>query len=77
MKDFIRLAFSHRITADALRVATVVGTLLNGINQGGSLLSGQAIAWGPVMLTFVVPYCVATYAAVRNEARLRANDRDV
>ena len=74
MKDFIRLVLSGRIAADALRVAIVVGTLLNGVNQGAALFGGEAIAWGSVVLNFIVPYCVATYAAARNEARLRSND---
>jgi hypothetical protein len=76
VKYLIRLALSRRIAGDALRVALVVGALLNVINQGASLLGGQAIAWGSVALNFVVPYCVATYAAARNEARLRENVRD-
>jgi hypothetical protein len=39
VKDFACPAFSRRIAADALRVALVVGILLNGINQGGRLLA--------------------------------------
>lgn len=72
----MRLAFSRRIVADAVRVALVVGALLNCINEGGALLSGQGIAWGSIVLNFVVPYCVATYAAARNEARLHAKARE-
>lgn len=77
VKDFIRLALSRRIVADALRAAIVVGTLLNCINQGAALFRGEAIAWGSAVLNFIVPYCVATYAAVRNEARLRGDDREM
>jgi hypothetical protein len=43
--------------------ACVVGTILNLINQGDGLVSGKVTLW-KVALTFVVPYCVATYGAV-------------
>ena len=68
-----RLALSRRIAASALRVALVVGVLLNAINEGKALLTGGGIHWLPVVLNFVVPYCVASYAAARNEARRGAD----
>ena len=45
-------------------VALVVGTILNLINQGDALLSGGPLDWTKIVLTFAVPYCVATYGAV-------------
>jgi hypothetical protein len=45
-------------------VALVVGTILNLINQGDALLAGASIDLLKVALTFIVPYCVATYGAV-------------
>lgn len=67
MTDFWRLAFSRRIVVNALKVALVIGTILNIINQGGAILSGHGIAWGHVILNYVTPYCVATWSAVKNE----------
>jgi hypothetical protein len=45
-------------------VAVVVGTILNLINQGDALLSGAHVNLAKIILTFAVPYCVATYGAV-------------
>ncbi len=67
MKDFWELAFSRRIVFNALKIAAVIGTVLNIINQGGAILSGHNIAWGHIALNYLTPYCVATWSAVKNE----------
>ena len=49
-------------------VCAVVGTLLVAINQGNTILGGNAsleLAW-KVPLTYAVPYTVATVSAVLN-----------
>ena len=61
----------------SLRVALVVGTLLVAINQADALIAGP-ITSGLLMrigLTYVVPFCVATYGALAN-ARGRAGADD-
>lgn len=58
-----------RIVLTALKVSFVVGTVLNLINQGEALSSGHTIVWWRVALNYVVPYCVSSYSAARNEAR--------
>lgn len=48
--------------------ALVVGTILVAINQGAVLLSGHpppSLAW-QVPLTYLVPFCVATWGALSN-----------
>jgi hypothetical protein len=45
-------------------VALIVGTILNLINQGDTLFGGGRLNVTKLILTFVVPYCVATYGAV-------------
>jgi len=45
-------------------VALVVGVVLNLINQGDVLFTGGDVNWLKAGLTFIVPYCVATYGAV-------------
>jgi hypothetical protein len=45
-------------------VAVIVGTILNVINQGDALLGEGHLNFAKVILTFAVPYCVATYGAV-------------
>lgn len=53
----------------AIKVALVVGTILNLINQGGRLLDGLPLSWFHVGLNYLVPYCVSSYSAARNEMR--------
>ena len=67
MKTFWSLAFSRRIVFNALRVALVVGTVLNAINQGAAILAWHNIAWGHVALNYLTPYLVATWSATVNE----------
>jgi hypothetical protein len=59
-----RLATSGGVPRRSFKVALVVGTALNLINQGDALLGGGAIDWGKVVLTFMMPYAVSTYGAV-------------
>lgn len=65
----LRIASRRQIVLPALKVALVVGTLLNLVNQGGSLLSGEPINLMQMLLNFVVPFCVSSYSAARNEMR--------
>lgn len=51
----------------ALKVALVVGSLLNLVNQGGNLLDGLPLNTVQMLMNFVVPYCVSSYSAARNE----------
>lgn len=51
----------------AIKVAMVVGTVLNIINQGGCLLDGLPPLWLHVVLNYLVPYLVSSYSAARNE----------
>jgi len=55
----------------SLMAAVVVGTILNLINQGDALFAGAQLNLVKLILTFAVPYAVATYGAV--SYRLRAS----
>jgi hypothetical protein len=61
---------SDGVPKRSLIVASIVGTILNLINQGDILLSGSRLNFWKLVLTFAVPYAVATYGAV--SYRLRA-----
>jgi hypothetical protein len=63
---WIHEASQREIVVRSLKVAAVVGTLLVAINHGDRLLSSQVdlAAWLKIGLTYLVPYGVATYAAV-------------
>lgn len=67
MRRWLQVLRMPSILGSALRIAAVVGTLLNLINQGSQLLAGESVSWPHVVLNYVVPFCVATYSAARNE----------
>lgn len=67
MKSMMCLILSARIVKSALRVALVVGTALNLINQGEDILAGNNISWFHLLLNYFVPYCVASYSAARSQ----------
>lgn len=67
MQTFFGTVFSKPIVVGALRVSFVVGCVLNLINQGEAIFSGGPIAWGHVLLNFLVPYAVSSYSAARNQ----------
>jgi hypothetical protein len=67
--DRLRTFVEPHIVATAVRVALVVGTLLNLINQGPELLSHVGISWQKIAMNYVVPYCVATYSASATQWR--------
>jgi hypothetical protein len=55
---------SDGVPRRSLIVALIVGTTLNLINQGDAIFGGAHLNLTKIILTFVVPYCVATYGAV-------------
>lgn len=58
-----RCCVGEGVPRRSLAVALVVGTILNLINQGDALLAGEELDLVKMGLTFIVPYCVATYGA--------------
>ena len=56
--------FRPDIAKRSLLTAVLVGTILNLINQGDSLIGGGSVDLLKCALTYAVPYCVATYGAV-------------
>ncbi len=71
MQRFWSIAVQKHIVVNASRIALVVGTVLNLINQGEAILAYNGISWGQVAMNYLVPYCVATYSAVKNELNRR------
>ncbi|MBI2277081.1 MAG: nitrate/nitrite transporter NrtS [Dechloromonas sp.] len=69
LTPLIQTACQPSIVRAAIKVALVVGTILNLINQGGRLVEGLSPAWFHVLLNYLVPYCVSSYSAARNELR--------
>ena len=61
-EDGFGLVFSGPVARHSILVAIVVGTVLNVINQGDNLIAGE-FNWLKAGLTYVVPFCVASYGA--------------
>ena len=75
MKEWLRIAFRRDVVLRGLKVGAIVGTILVAINQGDLILGGQldaSAAW-KIPLTYLVPYCVATYGCV---SAIRAFDKE-
>lgn len=66
------LMFSKRISATALKVSLVVGTVLNLVNNGDHLWTDYEVDVWRVFLNFVVPFCVSSYSAARSEVQRAA-----
>ncbi|ABD69334.1 conserved hypothetical protein [Rhodoferax ferrireducens T118] len=73
MRSLFQFACSGKIVKNSLRIAVVVGSILNLVNQGSAILAGTGISWVHVSLNYLVPYCVASYSAARNEMTPRGN----
>jgi hypothetical protein len=63
-KQIWHFAVSEGVPRRSLYVALLVGTILNLINQGDSILASASIDWVKLGLTYCVPFCVSTYGAV-------------
>jgi hypothetical protein len=55
----------------SLAVALIIGTVLNAINQGPEILTGQWPVWWKLLLTYFVPFAVASYGSY---AAFRSSD---
>ena len=66
MNDWLKVATRNDVVRRGLKVGLVVGTILAVINQGNRILAGE---WSmeillKIAMTYLVPYCVSTYASV-------------
>jgi hypothetical protein len=64
-ESFQKLAFQRKSLKRALRVAVLVGFILNVINNPALFrFSPEGINIYRVLLTFFVPFCVSLYSSV-------------
>ena len=73
MRTLLQTACSGKIVKNSLRIALVVGSILNLVNQGGAILAATGISWVHLALNYLVPYCVASYSAAKNELTPRGD----
>lgn len=66
--SWLATARRPEIVRRSLRIASVVGTVLVAINYTDRLLADTLVAfdWVKMGVTYLVPYCVSTYAAVES-----------
>lgn len=64
--QWLAIACARATVHRSLRIAAVVGSILVTINYGDRMLAGTIgrLEIIKISLTYCVPYCVATYAAV-------------
>ena len=68
-RDALSRTFAWPAVRRSAAVAAVIGTLLNLINQGDALLGGGDVVIWKLLLTYFVPFAVASYgsyAAIRH-----------
>ena len=66
MSRWLTIAKRPMVWKRSLKVALLVGTILTAINQGDLIMAGtlaQESYW-KVILTYIVPFCVSTFAGV-------------
>ncbi len=68
---FLEVASDRSLLRRGLVVSLIVGCLLNLINQGDLLLSGDfaQVSWTKFLLTYCVPFCVSVYSATSAKMR--------
>ena len=62
--SLLAIVFDRGIVRRSLILAAIVGTILNLIHQGDAFVAGAHLVAWKIILTYCVPYCVATYGAV-------------
>jgi hypothetical protein len=65
-----RYCVSDGVPRRSLFVALIVGTVLNLINQADVFFGDGKLNLAKIVLTYAVPYCVATYGAVSYRLRV-------
>ena len=69
--EALKRTFSVDSVRRSLGVALLIGTVLNTINQGPEIVSGHWPIWWKLILTYSVPFCVASYGSY---AAFRSSD---
>ena len=66
-RSLLALASDRAVVIGGIKVAAVVGTLLNAINQGDRWLTlrWNEVVWWKIGLTYLVPFCVSVFSAAR------------
>jgi hypothetical protein len=61
--EALRRTFAGKSVRRSLLVAIIIGTVLNLINQGPEIFTGHWPIWWKLVLTYFVPFAVASYGS--------------
>lgn len=76
MEPALRQTFAAPLVRRNLVVAAVIGTVLNLINQGDILVAGGELGWLKLVLTYCVPFCVASYGSYNSLRTMMRRSED-
>ena len=62
-REALRRTFAEPSVQRSLTVALIIGTVLNAINQGPEIFTGHWPVWWKLVLTYFVPFAVASYGS--------------
>lgn len=69
MGRFWHTVRQQHILVGALKVSLFVGSVLNLVNQGEGWWHHGTVSWGHVLMNYLIPFCVSSYSAARNETK--------
>ncbi|MFL6765031.1 MAG: nitrate/nitrite transporter NrtS [Sphingomicrobium sp.] len=70
-REALQRTFGSASVRRSVAVALVIGTVLNLINQGPEIFTGHWPIWWKIVLTYFVPFAVASYGSY---AAFRSSD---
>lgn len=63
--EWLRTALSRELLLQNIPTSLAVGALLTGVNQWEGLFAPAQLSFSKLLLTFLVPFLVSSYSAVR------------
>lgn len=78
-KLILEIIFTKSLLIRALKIAFVVGIILNIINQGDLIfkLDFENINFLKMGLTFIVPFCVSMYTAIAMKMKFHVGEKAI
>lgn len=75
----LKIATAKPLIIKAIKIAFVVGIILNLINQGNVILAlnFEQISWFKLLLTFTVPFCVSMYTAISMKLKFHVGEKSI
>jgi hypothetical protein len=79
MKTFLGVAGQKDTVVASAKVALAVGSVLAVLNYGDRIFlrhDMRALDWTKLVVSYCVPYCVATYGAARYAMRHSSSEKE-